>query len=385
MTSTATAFNPTAHPRSDTTGQFVETAKTDPGSDLLNGDGQRFDWIPDDELLTATARIAGFAVGRTMSAHRIVDLTIEDVQGEVLAAIVQRRRRQVGTPEMSDEEPAVIPEDSSERAWANTVAKSVAARLLTRTVNSADWAALSEFKARVAQFQTDNGREMSSREKDALADEIRMSRPPRRRPSSDFHRIADRFAASLDAPRLRHNERSGMGPSYADLVADGSDTGTSALLAYEQSVDPSTREFTEGSYGDQAFSMLDEGVHRDHGPSRLAYLALAERRGAPMPAQLSIREDQATAAKRAMHAAGGPAEVARRVSQGCATTKETSLLMAAFPKTEHARAAEFADVLLAYPEFAGDLWAGTIQYGTIRSPRARLNKRTAPNEGAVAL
>lgn len=374
-------FEAEAHPRNETNGQFVEARKADPGSDLLNGDAQRFDWIADEELLHTTARIAGFAVGRAITPVKVIDLTVQDVQAELLSAMMGRRRRQVEAAELSEEEPVRIPEDSSEQAWAYTVAKSIVAKLSSRVTNSADWSALAEFNSRSLLMNRELGREPTTREEDALADEIRMSRPPRRRPSPGFHRIGARFASSLEwVMHDQYNEP--VGP-FGDLIASEVDTAEEALFAYEQSMDNTTREFEEGSYGDQALQLIESGVRRNHGPSRIAYHALAERRDAPMPAELSLREDQATAAKRTVREAGGTVAISRRIVAGQAHPKEVAALMAAFPSTERARAEEFAEVLLAHPAFAEEVWAGTIQYATIRNPRARLQKNTS-TEGAVA-
>ena len=134
--------------------------------------------------------------------------------------------------------------------------------------------------------RTVSGRTLSPAETDRLADEIRLARPPRRRPTPGFHR------------RVRTVSTEALGPDW-DAPAD-SDTGE-------------TGEFRVHTAGAAAENLLSSrGSPGRAAARRLAWDVVTDVTGAPVVVPEVIDPGTSREAARIVDAAGGPVAVSRR-------------------------------------------------------------------------
>ena len=292
----------------------------------------------------------------------------DEVQAETLLAIMQRRAALVAAEE-AGEEPPVHLDPSSERYLASRISRSVATRTFLQIKSSDNIPGWNKYKAAVDRFCAEHGREPSQLEKDRIAEEVRLSFPAHHRPTIGFHLERLRRPVSLDALMVGVAGDEGDARAPFEPEAPAVSFGGSA--------------FPVNSFGDLAHEAVEERQEAqtlsgmrvaEHKAKALAYSAIAERRGAPVPVANSITEGDATRARKAMVAAGGVVVVARRVAAGDATSVEVRALLAGFPNVPESRADEVADTILAHAAYSEDLWASTLKHATRQNPRKRTQK-----------
>ena len=138
--------------------------------------------------------------------------------------------------------------------WIHRIAYNIAARRVAGTNSSADLAALREYRNRLQQTENECGRELSVAEADRLADEIRMSRPPRRRPTPGFHR----------RPRTVSTEA--LGPDW-DQPIESNPLGSSEFRAHTAGAAAEKRLTAKGNRGRVA-ARLWRGTRWPTSPAR---------------------------------------------------------------------------------------------------------------------
>ena len=165
-----------------TGGRFAASRHADPGTDLLGAGSER-------ELFgrfNASARHWGNRLGVD------VEDLLQDTAVEFYATLARRRSAGDPRPGLNGREVTVRSAAGSGMVnpggWIHRIAYNIAARRVAGTDRSADLAALREFRARRDEMENRWGRGLSQVEADRLADEIRLARPPRRRPAPGFHR-----------------------------------------------------------------------------------------------------------------------------------------------------------------------------------------------------
>lgn len=113
-----------------------------------------------------------------------------------------------------------------------------------------------KLKARIAQIEQEEHRHVSGREADAIADEIRMSFKPGRRPEEGFH-VAGNYASGRQSLDQTYGEE-GSGDTFGSMIAEGGavsradhrDTTSERALAererpYEDVYDPGAMQAPE--------------------------------------------------------------------------------------------------------------------------------------------
>ena len=164
-----------------TRGRFAASRLTDPGTDLLD----RSDPAVERELFdrcSASARHWGNRLGVGTE-----DL-LQDTAVEFYATLARQRGADGPQPGLNGRTVKPATPMANPGGWIHRIAYNIAARRVAGTNSSADLSALREYRTRVQDAENRSGRELSPLEADRLSDEIRMTRPPRRRPTPGFHR-----------------------------------------------------------------------------------------------------------------------------------------------------------------------------------------------------
>jgi hypothetical protein len=170
--------------------------------------------------------------------------------------------------------------------WIHRIAYNIAARRVAGTNSSADLAALREYRSRLQEAENRCGRALSPVEADRLADEIRLARPPRRRPTPGFHR------------RVRTVSTEALGSDW-DAPAD---SNTAEIGEF--------RVHTAGAVAENLLSR--SGSPGRAAARRLAWDAVADVTGAPVVVPEVIDPGTARDAARLVDDAGGATAVSRR-------------------------------------------------------------------------
>ena len=184
-------------------GRFAASRHTDPGTDLL----ESTDPATERELFdrfTASARHWGNRLGVD------TDDLLQDTAVEFYATLARQRGADDPQPGLNGRVVKTATRPTQSRmvnpgGWIHRIAYNIAARRVAGTNSSADLAALREYRNRLQQAENDRGRQLSVAEADRLADEIRMSRPPRRRPTPGL-------TAGRGPCPPRHSDRTGTSP-----------------------------------------------------------------------------------------------------------------------------------------------------------------------------
>ena len=115
---------------------------------------------------------------------------MQDTAVEFYATLARQRSAVDPQPGLNGREVAVRPTAgmANPGGCIHRIAYTIAAGRVAGTNASADLAAVREFRTRRDELENRVGRGLSVAEADRLADEIRLSRPPRRRPAPGFHR-----------------------------------------------------------------------------------------------------------------------------------------------------------------------------------------------------
>lgn len=183
------------------------------------------------------------------------------------------------------------------------------------------------------------GRRLDDDEYNSLADEVRMALPPKERPSKGYH-LANRISrVSLDGT----SEKSGE-----DTVSR-SDRALFMASVDEPEID--SREFFEGSIGDLATQLKDDGQQVK--ARSLAWDAIAESHGAPFASATKVSKRAIVQARNDVAQAGGALACATSYIQSGETCDS---LFVPYGALNDQQKRAVCVVLRLYPDYADDLW-----------------------------
>ena len=322
-----------------TGGRFAASRHTDPGTDLL----ERTDPAAERELFdrfSASARHWGNRLGVD------VEDLLQDTALEFYAAL--SRQRGAGDPQPGLNGRTVRPANSpaspmaNPGGWIHRIAYNIAARRVAGTKSSADLAALREYRTRLQDAETRCGRDLSPAEADRLADEIRLARPPRRRPTPGFHR------------RVRTVSTEALGPDW-DAPAD-SNTGE-------------TGEFRVHTAGAAAENLLSRsGSPGRAAARRLAGDAVADGTDAPVVVPEVIARGTARDAARLVDDAGGATAVSRRWALDPQHPAVTALFTP-FGRLDSGEQRAVIRTIHRSGGYSDQVWAAALHAATVRRDR----------------
>lgn len=322
-----------------TGGRFAGSRHTDPGTDLL----ERTDPAAERELFdrfSASARHWGNRLG--VDAEDL----LQDTALEFYAAL--SRQRGAGDPKPGLNGRTVRPANSpaspmaNPGGWIHRISYNIAARRVAGTNSSADLAALREYRTRLQDAENRCGRALSPADEDRLADEIRLARPPRRRPTAGFHR------------RVRTVSTEALGPDW-DAPADSNTAETGEFRAHTAGAAAENLLFRSGSPSRAA-------------ARRLAWDAVADVTGAPVVVPEVLDPRRSRKASQLVDAAGGPVAVARRWARD-PQDPAVQALFTPFGRLDPAEQQAVIRTIHRSGGYGDQVWAAALQAATFNASR----------------
>ena len=322
-----------------TGGRFAASRHADPGTDLLGAGSER-------ELFgrfNASARHWGNRLGVD------VEDLLQDTAVEFYATLARRRTAGDPRPGLNGREVTVRSAAGSGMVnpggWIHRIAYNIAARRVAGTDRSADLAALREFRARRDEVENRWGRGLSQVEADRLADEIRLARPPRRRPAPGFHRRVRTVSTDV-------MEQDWDVPAEPDPVDGG--------------------EFAAHTAGAVAESLLaGEGRSGRAAAQGLAWDVVAEVTGAPVVVPGVLDPAVARRAARRVQDAGGASVVARAVRDGMSEEDVDTVeaLCVPFGRLDEEERAAVVRTVRRSGGYGDQVWSAALRAATYRPGR----------------
>jgi len=322
-----------------TGGRFAASRHADPGTDLLGAGSER-------ELFgrfNASARHWGNRLGVD------VEDLLQDTAVEFYATLARRRTAGDPRPGLNGREVTVRSAAGSGMVnpggWIHRIAYNIAARRVAGTDRSADLAALREFRARRDEVENRWGRGLSQVEADRLADEIRLARPPRRRPAPGFHRRVRTVSTDV-------MEQDWDVPAEPDPVDGG--------------------EFAAHTAGAVAESLLaGEGRTGRAAAQGLAWDVVAEVTGAPVVVPGVLDPAVARRAARRVQDAGGASVVARAVRDGMSEEDVDTVeaLCVPFGRLDEEERAAVVRTVRRSGGYGDQVWSAALRAATYRPGR----------------
>ena len=322
-----------------TGGRFAASRHTDPGTDLL----ERTDPAVERELsdrFSASARHWGNRLGVD------ADDLLQDTAMEFYATLA--RQRGAGDPQPGLNGRTVKPADrpatpmANPGGWIHRIAYNIAARRVAGTNSSADLAALREYRTRLQDAENRTGRALSAAETDRLADEIRLARPPRRRPTPGFHR------------KVRTVSTDALGPDW-DAPVEGNPTEAGEFAAHTAGAAAENLLARNGSPGRSA-------------ARRLAWDAVADVTGAPVVVPEVIDPGTSREAEHLVEGAGGAAAVSRHWARDPRDPAVTALFTP-FGRLDRSEQQAVIRTVHRSGGYGDQVWAAALQAATYRSGR----------------
>ena len=322
-----------------TGGRFAASRHADPGTDLLGAGSER-------ELFgrfNASARHWGNRLGVD------VEDLLQDTAVEFYATLARRRSAGDPRPGLNGREVTVRSAAGSGMVnpggWIHRIAYNIAARRVAGTDRSADLAALREFRARRDEMENRWGRGLSQVEADRLADEIRLARPPRRRPAPGVHRRVRTVSTDV-------MEQDWDVPAEPDPVDGG--------------------EFAAHTAGAVAESLLaGEGRSGRAAAQGLAWDVVAEVTGAPVVVPGVLDPAVARRAARRVQDAGGASVVARAVRDGVSEEDVDAVeaLCVPFGRLDEEERAAVVRTVRRSGGYGDQVWSAALRAATYRPGR----------------
>jgi len=322
-----------------TGGRFAASRHADPGTDLLGAGSER-------ELFgrfNASARHWGNRLGVD------VEDLLQDTAVEFYATLARRRTAGDPRPGLNGREVTVRSAAGSGMVnpggWIHRIAYNIAARRVAGTDRSADLAALREFRVRRDEVENRWGRGLSQVEADRLADEIRLARPPRRRPAPGFHRRVRTVSTDV-------MEQDWDVPAEPDPVDGG--------------------EFAAHTAGAVAESLLaGEGRSGRAAAQGLAWDVVAEVTGAPVVVPGVLDPAVARRAARRVQDAGGASVVARAVRGGVSEEDVDAVeaLCVPFGRLDEEERAAVVRTVRRSGGYGDQVWSAALRAATYRPGR----------------
>lgn len=310
---TQTVANREAARRSN--GEFGEQTFTEPEVEL--GLGQR-DMTRDEakKFLEDVTRFASqYARARGQFGDR------DDIVGDTIVDVLAQQR--AGKDHIASP------------AFLNRATGAVSSRYIDPGVHHTTLTGRKRYKSVEADKVQELGRELTVREQDALADEVRLSFPPGRRPTQGFHR--KRWDVSLDAP-TREGSTSIGDTLAADENVESYSLATSAAAAAMDALEGDEPALTKAEARENAWALIiDDGPQASPG-------AIAD-------------EKALRATTRALKEDGGAAALARDYLLGDTTPEQNRTLFAPFGSLTQNDEERVANTFRKHAPFADRLWA----------------------------
>lgn len=302
----------TEHPRTST-GQWTEKEHSAPEVQL-GGD------ITRAEAEEMVAKVGEFARYYTRRYNMDESTREEIVQDTILDVLGQQRRGA---------------EHVLSHKFLNHATRAVASRYIDPNVHHTALTGRARLNARVDEEMQRLGRSLLPGEYDRLADEIRMSFPPGRRPSPGYQ--YREYVASLDK-----------------AVGEDGDTTLGELIPAAEA--PEDSFATAATPAAAAVDALEEGSISAAEARKAAWVLVAQ--DAPEPRAAAMKDDRPTRAYVA--AAGGAAELARKWEQGLTTEEDDRHLFAPFGDIDADARERVVSVLVRRRDYADDLWGAAV-------------------------
>lgn len=329
-------------------GRFGAQARDEAG--VVLDDRAASDWsyngtLDDQSIIAACRRFAH----RTGSRYGVDDREdLAQMTAEHFIRYVNNRREKVRTGQADPK-----PEFNYER-HIGQISTGLGQRIASGLPNGGrDLTALTKYLKTREAFETKYGRQMTRVEEDELADKIRASFPPGKRPIDKFHRaISDKQIASLDAAR---EEGSFIEPSTADAT-------------------PAPEAHASDEAAHDALDIIDAGGRgASTAAARNVWEVVASEHQAPSAVPNHLSTAQAKRVRDRMQAAGGISAVLARYGEGAETDEDMDALMAPFGG--HGKnGADGAELVVAtlerHPQFADGIWDKAVLAATVERKKA---------------
>ena len=295
------------------------------------------DSLTTEEALEAHAVLMGPARALTRS-FRIDATNADDIAQDAWVDLLKRKTK--------GGKPTTISELVKDESLLKLVSRTIAKRAYT--AGGQDGLRHEEFQARralqeqEAAFEKEHGRKMTSDERLAAADAIRLSQPPGRRPKEDFHVQYKRL--SLDV-RLEDD-----GPSLGDtMVAD-------SQLSFDDQEDAAAHALHEMENG----KAPKTDVRRD------VWRIMSIRNGAPQVVPECVTSKDAKRHRDVVTSAGGAHALAQKWLDGETSPEEDAALFAPFGAIDVDDRERTAEVFDSHPGYADQLWGEALKSASRR-------------------
>ncbi|MET1087128.1 MAG: hypothetical protein ABWY04_08405 [Arthrobacter sp.] len=240
----------------------------------------------------------------------------------------------------------------------NSVAANVTVRATANKFSAEDRRAYRIFDAARQEFEATEGRTMTQREEDALAQKVLDEwHDPRHKPSKDF-RTPHTVDTSLDRT---FNEGDGVESTLGATLVNPASSG--------HYIEPD-------SYMDKAFSALEEtGAAHKAAAKRMAWNAIAERAEVPMAREGSLSQRQVTNLRKVMSAHKGGVMQAVQDWSDAKDNPATEALFAPFGPLSADGQMKVVDMLellsTSYgADKADDMWANALAFSNNKHAEA---------------
>ncbi|ACV79085.1 hypothetical protein [Nakamurella multipartita] len=284
-----------------------------------------------DEADGEVRRVVDQARSAARFASRRTGQDSDDIAGDAILAMVESNNRGRPWTAMS-------------RGEINTIVPRIAYRKMSGLNSGEDFEGFRRFRAEVARIEQSENRVVGDAEADRIADRVRMSMPPKRRPKIGYHRPSrDRTDVRIDAQPT--DGLLGVDVDYLSAADDSEDIEQSAF-AYR----------------------LAEIEQIRHQEGRWA--AMTVLRPAPLPQPNLLSEQQATELRRQVTRMGGARAVAMAWREGRASPQAAAAYFAAFGEIDDTGRDQVAEtfMLAGTSENTDRVFSEVVSNATRRRP-----------------
>lgn len=235
-------------------------------------------------------------------------------------------------------------------AFIHAATRAKSYNLLAKGIHHSGFTARGMYKAAIDEATQERGHELSTKEKEQIAEQIRLSHPASRRPTKGYHRFTE--VLSLDAT-LDGTDDVTLGHTIADIDRTSPfATSTSKAAAYVEALE------------DEKSSIKARDVRKN-----LWNILTDDGRKAPKVAVMSVKDDRAH--RKAIDEFGGPLAIARAWELGDLGEDDAAVvaLFAPFGDID-AKAQEKVISLITFkPELAEQVWDSAMTSATDQAAR----------------
>lgn len=330
-----------------TGGQFAASTHDEATAVLTHPD---YELTP--ELLDQVARSARFM-------QRRFGVDADEVTSETVVEFIEAGHRALAAAQEGKEVRLTNPNGLIHR-----LARQCSSRICNGESRGEDIDGMKTWRREQSEREQRLGRLLTDSELDRLADEVRESFPPQRRPSIGFHRRSAKNVPFVDE----------WIAEIADEDADMDATSADAPVDDE--------EFAPGSAAAQVVSLLEKGGRSNHALTKsLAWDVCAEQAGAPSAAPNSLSESKASKVRGIVRSSGGAVEAVARWADETIDPELEKALFAPFGEAGSTFEGQekIAEIIGGSRGWGEDLWDAAVASATVRrsSSPPRANPRAA--------